>query len=251
MPRITGGTDNDRVGAALAYAAAGWPVFPCQPGGKAPLTEHGFKDASTDPAVIRAWWDRRPGANVAVATGHPGPDVLDVDVRASEGGWPSLNRLTRAGLLNAARPWVATPSGGRHVYFEGTAQRCGSLPRLHLDFKAAGGYVLVPPSAVNGRRYEFRVWRETAGGLDWQACKALLAPAPSVSWPPRTTTLARLAGWVARQPEGNRNAGLFWAACRAIENGLDPDGLIDAAAAAGLGESEAGRVVASAVRRLA
>ena len=33
---------------ALAFAARGWPVFPCQPGQKIPATRHGFRDATTD-----------------------------------------------------------------------------------------------------------------------------------------------------------------------------------------------------------
>lgn len=76
---------GELLAAALRYASAGWPVFPCTPDGtaapdhKAPLTAHGFKDATTDPARIRAWWHRWPDANVAIATGEPGPDVLDVD----------------------------------------------------------------------------------------------------------------------------------------------------------------------------
>lgn len=37
---------SDRaVDQALAYAQRGWPVFPCQPGGKEPATRHGFRDA--------------------------------------------------------------------------------------------------------------------------------------------------------------------------------------------------------------
>ena len=44
--------------AALQYAGQGWPVFPCRPWpSKAPLVTHGFKDASTDEAVIRGWWE--------------------------------------------------------------------------------------------------------------------------------------------------------------------------------------------------
>ena len=83
---------------ALAYADTGWPVFPCRPndpacpGGercqcKAPMTLSGFKDASTGPAVIRAWWARWPSANVAIATGAPGPDVLDVDIKDGGSGF--------------------------------------------------------------------------------------------------------------------------------------------------------------------
>ena len=48
--------------------------------------------------------------------------------------------------------------------------------------------------------------------------------------------LGRLARWVARQPEGNRNAGLFWAANRALEadRAADLSPLADAARQAGL-----------------
>ena len=32
-----------RLGQVLAYAARGWPVFPCLPGQKIPATKHGFR----------------------------------------------------------------------------------------------------------------------------------------------------------------------------------------------------------------
>jgi hypothetical protein len=115
---------------------------------------NGFKDATTDPAVIRAWWARCADLNVAIATGAPGPDVLDVDVHQDGAGWPAFDRLKRAGMLAGARALVRTPSGGLHVHFAGTGQDCGRLPRHHLNFKAAGGYVLAPPSVVYGKPYE-------------------------------------------------------------------------------------------------
>ena len=34
--------------AAIKYAELGYRVFPCAPGTKIPLTEHGFKDGTTD-----------------------------------------------------------------------------------------------------------------------------------------------------------------------------------------------------------
>ncbi len=41
--------------AALDYAAAGWHVFPCVPGGKRPATDHGLHDATTDLDQVAAW----------------------------------------------------------------------------------------------------------------------------------------------------------------------------------------------------
>ena len=63
---------------ALAYAERGWPVFPCQANRKTPATTHGYQDATTDERQITDWFTRRPGCNLAIATGTPGPDVLDI-----------------------------------------------------------------------------------------------------------------------------------------------------------------------------
>src|SRR5260370_29727242 len=73
--------------AALDYAKHGWPVFPCHPGTKRPLTPKGdagsggLKCATIDETVIRAWWHRFPKAMIGVPTGRPiGAFVLDLDV---------------------------------------------------------------------------------------------------------------------------------------------------------------------------
>jgi hypothetical protein len=246
---------------AFAYAAAGWPVFPARPddpscpggpgcGCKAPVTANGFKDATTDPGRIRGWWTRRPDANVAIATGVPGPDVLDVDVKPDGSGFAAFNRLKQAGVLTGARALVRTPSGGLHAYFTGTGQPSGRLPRHYLDFKAAGGYVLAPPSMVHGKRYELLDHRPGGRCLEWQLVRQLLdpPPRPGNGLPRKDGDVGRLAAWVAGQPEGNRNAGLYWAARRAVESGLDPDGLAAAAVQAGLSEPEAQATIRSARR---
>src|ERR1700722_9783662 len=106
--------------AALAYAAAGWPVFPCKPDAKIPATRHGCKDATTSPATIRPWRQQTPH-NLANATGTPGPDVLDVDVHATGSGWAAYLRSKTSGMIAGALRMVRTRSGGLHVYFTGTA----------------------------------------------------------------------------------------------------------------------------------
>jgi hypothetical protein len=243
----SGPADEAALARALAYARHGWPVFPCKPGRKEPDTRHGFKDVTTDPERITAWWTAVPGRNVAIATGAPGPDVLDVDVRPDGSGYAALGRLKRAGLLEGSLAIVATPSGGLHAYYTGTGQGSGRLPAHHLDFKAAGGYVLAPPSAVCGRPYRL-AWHQqnhqAAGGrLDWAAAVTLLdplQPKPQSAQQTDHADAGRLADWVARLPEGNRNAGLFWAACRAAETGHPGalDALAQAAQTAGLSEQE-------------
>jgi hypothetical protein len=241
--------------AALARAANGHPVFPCVPGTKRPLTRHGLLDATTDPDLIRAWWRRAPTANLAVPTGTASYDVLDVDLHPTGSGYPSLTRLARAGLADGHSHLIITPSGGMHVYFTGTDQPSSRLPGVHLDFKATGGYVLVPPSVVNGQPYE--LLHRTSGPhlpLNWAAVRDFLTPhqfpsAPAGQHP--EFTLEHLAHWVARLPEGQRNTGTFWAACRALDNGhTDLQPLIDAAVAAGLPPSEAIRTINSAIRHV-
>ena len=60
--------------------------------------------------------------------------------------------------------------------------------------------------------------------------------------------------FVAALREGNRNDGLFWAACRMHEadsTNEDLEQLVAAAVTAGLPEDEARRTVASAARKAA
>lgn len=254
------GKDTTLAANPAAIVAAGIPVFPIVPGGKAPLTPQGFKDATTDPDIIRRWWSRWPNANIGMPTGSGTFDVLDVDVRPNGNGWAAFNRLNESGLLSGALRIVRTPSGGIHAYFPGTAQPSASIPAMHLDLKATGGYVLLPPSRVTTENYTGTYTVEADYGdeatgeiLDWQACKSLLSPAPVVirtSKRGRAEDVRYLADWLRRQGEGNRNRALYWAARRALEQGChDPSALQEAALAIGLPEREINRTLASAFRR--
>ena len=248
-------TDDPTLRQALAYARRGWPVFPCQPGQKIPATPHGYRDATTDPEQITGWFTRHPDHNLAIATGAPGPDVLDVDVHGPAGnGYAALGRLRCAGLLEGAYGYVRTPSGGLHTYFTGTAQRSGHLPAHHLDFLSSGGYVLAPPSQVDGHPYQLMGTPGRHGSLDWAAVTRLLQPARqhqrTEARPAPDRDLGHLARWVAAQREGNRNAGLYWAANRALETdpAADLSLLADAARQAGLPDAEITRTLDSARR---
>ncbi len=141
-----------------------------------------------------------------------------------------------------------------HAYFTGTGQHNGRLPGHHLDFRSAGGYVVAPPSQIGGRPYQLIKRLDGHGTLDWAAVVQLLdpqrhqqRPAPH---PASRLDLAHLADWVASQPEGNRNAGLFWAANRALDTdpAADLSPLAAAARQAGLADPEITRTLDSARR---
>ena len=101
---------NELLEAALAYAQKGAAVFPCKPRDKAPLTPHGFKDATTDQATIRNWWVEHSAANIALATGRVSEIVvIDVDGPKGEESLKTLPPLPETFTIRTAR--------GRHLYF--------------------------------------------------------------------------------------------------------------------------------------
>jgi hypothetical protein len=139
--------------AALWYADLGYAVFPCRPGLKQPLTEHGLRDATTDPEQIELWWAQHPQANVAVRT--DGLAVIDDD--RPDDPW-LLDEPDKLGDLTAA-PTSLTPRGGRQYLFRqpaGKSWRCSSkLLADRVDTRANGGYIVVPPSEFRGRTYQW------------------------------------------------------------------------------------------------
>ena len=98
---------SEREDQAHRMADAQWRVFPAEPGGKRPATVHDFLDGTTDHKAIERWWREDPRYNLAVATGAPGPDVLDVDNHGEKGnGFGAFNRLKQAGLVRSL--WLSS-----------------------------------------------------------------------------------------------------------------------------------------------
>lgn len=102
---------------ALSLAEAGLWVFPVKHGDdntKTPLTPHGHKDASRDPNVIMAWWEKFPEAKVGVACGKSGVIVADVDTKNGVDGWSSLDEA----WLDLGEPYsYETGTGGSHLVY--------------------------------------------------------------------------------------------------------------------------------------
>lgn len=165
------------------YAAFGWATFPCH--GKIPATPNGFKAADKTGEVF----EKYHGENIGIATGEvSGIWVLDVDVKNGAKGQQSLDGLiAKYGALPEtvkARTW----SGGTHYFFRmpegGMGNRTNVMPGI--DVRGTGGYVVAPPSVVEGKPYEWILSPETHAVLDAPKWLLALLKTERVSAPPPT-----------------------------------------------------------------
>lgn len=148
--------------AARWYARCGVPVFPLVPAQKKPIIRavhpsghpckgecgrlgHGLYDATTNLDQVGAWWQQWPQANIGTPTGITF-DVFDVDGPV---GVTALtdNDLT---LTNIGVPIIGhaiTPrGGGHHLFVEPTGRGNGTKILPGIDYRGAGGYVVLAPS---------------------------------------------------------------------------------------------------------
>lgn len=260
----------------------GWPVFPLMPNGKKPLYRnphpkdspqrrtcrgyaqcgqfgHGVLDATTDPDLIRQLWERTPQANIGLATGWPGPDVVDIDVKDGAPGEHNRLRLTtETNLLAGATALVRTPTGGLHLYYPAIEQRPqpnGAMAKFGIDFRGTGGYVVAPPSRIGDSSYRFESVRDESNPVIFDNIRQYLdppKPRPAVLLGAKQDGQALLA-WYSTQGDGthNRNNALFWAACQAIQSDNEQilHQLTDIAVSHGLPYREVEATIASARRR--
>ncbi|MCZ2340321.1 MAG: bifunctional DNA primase/polymerase [Bacteroidales bacterium] len=123
----------------------GRPLIPCSAQNKRPLTTHGFKDASLDPARVTEWHARHPDCAWGTPTSAE-YGVVDIDPR--NGGIESWESLIRQHGPIPECPTVRTGGEGWHHVFQfPTGTRCGKIAQ-GVDLKAEGWYVIVPPSRV-------------------------------------------------------------------------------------------------------
>jgi hypothetical protein len=246
--------------AAQALAADGLPVFPCT-SRKQPRCEGGYKAATTEPEAIAELWAACPGPLVAVATGAvSGLDALDIDVRNGGEVWLHEHQddLPRTRTHETA-------SGGTHLLFDHAPELGCSLSRVArgVDVKADGGYLIwypaVDPAHWPGLAGAPRLLQvQHAGRLaawpEWLLTEAKpkarpvrIVPAGGVV--PSESRIGGLLRRVASAQTGERNAVLFWAACRFGEmcrTGLISEAraqslLVEAATRTGLPLNEAER----------
>ena len=167
MSAISSNLKQDRLTAALDYAALGYRVLPlhsidegghCTCGetpcasqpGKHPWTRGGLHDATTDSEKIRNWWGTHSGANIGVRA-----DALIIDVDDPE-SFSALLKKYNSTIPDC--PTVKTAKGF-HLYFsnpssgpiKSTAGVAGCF-----DVRGNTTYVVAPPSLhVSGAVYEW------------------------------------------------------------------------------------------------
>lgn len=146
--------------AAADLAARGLAVFPLPPGGRRPGRRW---QCLTDPEQVRRLW--RNGDNIGVGCRTSRVVGLDLDLDDEGDGQAVLAELA----ARVGEPWpetlaVATPSGGRHLYF-GVPDGCtiGSVSGGRTALgpgidtrgpgRRTGGYLIGPGSIVGGITY--------------------------------------------------------------------------------------------------
>ena len=259
---------------ALRLAAAGFAVFPLRAGTKLPATTHGFQDASRNPELVSAMFTViGERANIGVATGESRLVVVDLDGEEGVNSWRQLvDNNGRIETLTARTP------RGWHLYFThpsmGEVRNSAGRVGPGIDVRGVGGYVVAPPSRVdgaNGKPGGTYRWARTSATRPVEIpvwLLALMLPPVSeftaqASGPPSEVSDryvdAAVRGEVARVAAavpGTRNVALraaSFALGRLVGAGVLPHRLAEqqlrfAGEGVGLGMVEVGRTVARGLR---
>jgi hypothetical protein len=177
---------------ALAYARHSLAVFPVK-ADKTPLTPNGFKDASTDPAVIEDWWWRWPHADPAWALPAT-VVVINIDIKNGKNGYHDFKRLSGCDPLNVDTPTTSTPSGGMQLFFAAakTYRKGVAIEGTGIDTRSKGGYVVLP-GPNNGRQWLKPPRSPMAEAPAWLDCAPKEPAAPVLFGRPRGRRQARAA----------------------------------------------------------
>jgi hypothetical protein len=157
---------------ALEYARRGWPVFPLLPGRKEPAIPkseggRGYLDATTDEAIIRAWWKRWPDANIGFCPEYAGLFAIDIERECADTkAYPDTLEARSA-------------SGGTHLLYQGSGPSTVKKIGLHVDTRGVGGYIVLAPSKVDTRDEKAAADPTRCGSYEWTE---LRKPAPIPAW---------------------------------------------------------------------
>lgn len=101
---------------------------------------------------IKEWWEKFPGANVAIITGSISRNLAVIDTDTEEGKEAIEDLLPESFIT----PMVQTPRKGTHYYCllpDGLELRNNARIIPGCDFRGEGGYILTPPSVTEQGTY--------------------------------------------------------------------------------------------------
>lgn len=201
--------NREFLNAALQYLRHGWSVIPLRPNSKLPMVQWvEFQTRHATPAEVEGWWNQTPGANIGVVTGAiSGIVVVDVDPRHGGQAEP-IHRSHHTGLVQR------TAGRGSHLVYRypGGVDWIPNRASVQqgVDVRADGGYIVVAPSAIDGKPYTWLGTLADAGTVPppWaireepeakgEKVEKWLADAlEGVREGERNDTLARIAGYFA------------------------------------------------------
>ena len=141
---------------ALAYAAHGLDVFPCT-ADKHPLTPNGYLDATRDPAIIKARWERWPFAEPALAV-PPNIVVADLDRKNGRTDFAISSASMDATRVASRRRLQPRPAVGCISISAASKPYANkvALDGTGIDTRSHGGSVVLP-AAGNGRQWLLRL----------------------------------------------------------------------------------------------
>jgi hypothetical protein len=166
--------------AALMYAEAGFFIVPIRINGKAlPGKSHNFNysHASKKRKVVDRWFGpegKFAGWNIGIATGRrDGTFVLDLDTHGDVDGISTFEGLIPDDFTFNG-PVQSTPSGGKHLVFDWRESASSSTSKIGEGIDTRGGtedeckgHIVVWPSIVNGRAYQWEKDGETETPPEW------------------------------------------------------------------------------------
>lgn len=237
---------SPRHAAALQLAEQGFKIMPLA--GKVPLLSGWPKHATHDIEQVDLWWKEYPEANIGakVFDGHV---VMDIDPRnGGDETWEEMNQ----GQTLPETLTTLTGSGGRHFWYKlpydlPVKGKAGD----GVDLKNSKGQAVMPGSIhpATGRPYRWLTFVPVAVLPDHLLSAVYRLPSRSrtrIKMGSRKNSPGLLR-YVVSAAEGERNNRLFWAACRALEEGWDlEEALRETALTIGLEAEEIDRTLNSA-----
>lgn len=142
---------------ALAMLSKGFKVFPLGPNSKLPVAKgwQQWAETATEQKVVD-YGTANPLSNWGVYCGPSNLFVVDVDNKQGKQGTLHLKELQSENSNLPKTLTVQTPTGGLHIYYEGSGKSTTSAITQDVDVKSTGGYVVAPGSVIDGKSYELK-----------------------------------------------------------------------------------------------